>query len=83
MNFFRPGDPEPGPDVDVLAIVARLGTEKRYLARFQHGWIWVDRRAELGGITPLTWKYATEQDAHGRFQLRELTADERAEWVGQ
>lgn len=83
MTFLHTGDPEPRPGVDVLVIVGRLGTEKRYLARFQHGWRWVDSKTELdrGDQTPLTWKFAAAVDARGPHQLRTLTDAERIDWL--
>ncbi|WP_410676626.1 hypothetical protein [Amycolatopsis sp. cmx-4-68] len=60
MQHFRTGDPEPGPAVQVLAHHIREGSEAAYLARFQHGWRWVNSKTELDrrDKTPLTWHFA-------------------------
>jgi len=91
MTYFRTGDPEPGPDVDVLINEQRGQT--RYLARLQHGWVWVNGKRELDRPeraqvpTPLTWKYAVAD--HVAFadaadadptELRTLTDIEVVEW---
>jgi len=85
MTYFRTGDPEPGADVDVLINEQRGQT--RYLARLQHGWVWVagkhvlDRPERAQVPTPLTWKFATEAELDADpTELRTLTDIEVVEW---
>lgn len=84
MKYFRTGDVEPGPEIDVL-VDELAATEQRFLARFQHGWIWVDSlvKLEQRDKTPLTWKFATAADLAPTIELRELTEAERVEWIGR
>lgn len=84
MTFFKTGDPEPGPDVRVL-VNERAG-QTRYLARLQHGWVWVnskhrnlDNPEKQHTPTPLTWTFATEADGTPAT-LRTLTDAEFVEW---
>lgn len=83
MTHFRSGDPEPAADVTVLAN-ERAG-QTRYLARLQHGWVWVNNKSDIDRPdkdrtpTPLTWKFATAADGTPT-ELRTLTDAEIVEW---
>lgn len=82
MKYFRSGDPEPGPEVDVLYHHVRTAAEAEYLARFQHGWVWVSRKADVGHRTPLAWRFATEPEPDGSpTELRTMCADELTDWL--
>jgi hypothetical protein len=73
---WQTGDGEP-ESVDVLI----SDRPKRYLARFQHGWVWTSSRREVTGHTPLTWKFATSADVRGKCVVRRLTDAEIAAWT--
>ncbi|SEB43838.1 hypothetical protein SAMN04489727_1747 [Amycolatopsis tolypomycina] len=83
MNSFTTGDPEPGPDVSVL--VNEQAGQTRYLARLQHGWVWVNSKRQLDNSkkertpTPLTWAFATGSDGTPTT-LRTLSDAETVEW---
>ncbi|MEU4672969.1 hypothetical protein AB0F91_34665 [Amycolatopsis sp. NPDC023774] len=84
MQYFTTGDPEPQEVVAVLLHHVRTADERRYLARFQHGWRWVDSRTELErrDKTPLTWRFATAAGPGGeKTELRVLTDAEQIDWL--
>lgn len=83
MNF-QTGDPEPHAGILILLHRDPEPDERRYLARFQHGWRWVDSRSELqrADKTPLSWRFATAASPdRAPVQLRTPTEDEHAEWL--
>ncbi|WP_033261359.1 hypothetical protein [Amycolatopsis vancoresmycina] len=84
MTHYRTGDPEPGDGVDVL--LNEQPGQTRYLARLQHGWVWINSKSNLDRPdknrtpTPLTWKFATAADGPPT-DLRTLTDAETVEWL--
>lgn len=85
MQYFRTGDPEPGPEVDVLVHHNRAGARKHFLARFQHGWLWAHTKSEIDrhkASTPLRWDFAMAADPGGHeTNVRTPNDEERIDWL--
>ena len=72
----------PGAEVDVLYHHIRTGAEAVYLARFQHGWVWVSSKIDVGRSTPLSWKFATEAELDGDpTEVRTLNDAGHVDWL--
>jgi hypothetical protein len=84
LTYYRTGDTEPGREGDVLVHHVRTAAEKRYLARFQHGWRWVNSKTELdrGDQTPLTWTFAMDSEPDGLpTEVRTPSDAELVDWL--
>lgn len=83
---WRTGDPEPGPEIDLLVDTAH--PKRPYLARVPHGWIWTTGRSERDRSdkdeqrrpAALVWTFATSADNERLCQLRLPSAAEREAW---
>ncbi|MBB5851347.1 hypothetical protein HDA45_001434 [Amycolatopsis umgeniensis] len=76
------GDREPAESAHVLIEVGSDSRPPLYLARRQHGWLWVkDRRHLLSTqVTPLSWRWAISADNGVPATVRRLTEDEMRSW---
>ncbi|WP_414937917.1 hypothetical protein [Amycolatopsis sp. cmx-11-51] len=76
------GDCEPTDSVRVLIETGQKSRPRLYLARRQHGWLWVKNRQHLISVrvTPLSWRWAVSADNGVITTVRRLTEDEMRSW---
>ncbi|MEU3627843.1 hypothetical protein BS329_09180 [Amycolatopsis coloradensis] len=81
-EIWATGDGEPPGSVRVL-IESSIESRPLYLARCQHGWLWVKDRRHLLSIqvTPLSWRWAISADNGVITTVRRLTEDEMRFWL--
>ncbi|WP_410663499.1 hypothetical protein [Amycolatopsis sp. lyj-84] len=82
-EIWATGDCEPAGSVRVLIESSPESRSPLYLARRQHGWLWVkDRRHLLSlQVTPLSWRWAISADNSVITTVRRLTGDEMRFWL--